>query len=354
MMKVFVFESVTGGGHLGKAPPPGSLCREGAAMLAALAQDFARLDGCNVWAMRDARLPRLAAKEWPCEPQIEWYPVATAEATRRTFDTLARQADWTVVIAPELEGELLAWCQRVEAVGGRLLGPSPGVVALASDKEATCQRLSAAGVPVPPGITLQPGQRVPQGFGFPAVVKPCWGAGSQGVRMVQSPRAAQQAVAKLGVTCRLERFYPGQAASVAVLCGPASCRPLVPCTQRLSSDGRFRYRGGALPLPAPLARRAARLALRAVKSLPRPSGFLGVDLVLGSDRRGHEDVVIEINPRLTTSYVGLRQAAVCNLAGAMLAAVQGRPCRLCFRPIWVQFTAKGQTQIRHSSGGFPG
>jgi predicted ATP-grasp superfamily ATP-dependent carboligase len=55
-----------------------------------------------------------------------------------------------------------------------------------------------------------------------------------------------------------------------------------------------------------------------VATLPTPLGYLGVDLVLGDDPSGADDRVIEINPRLTTSYVGLRAAALCNLAEAML------------------------------------
>lgn len=350
-MKVFVFESLTGGGHLDDPVPCPSLCNEGAAMLAALVEDFSALDGVTVWAMRD---PRLRHVPWPLAARIRWQEALTAGAARQTFDTLARQADWTVVIAPELEGELLAWCRRVEAAGGRLLGPPPAVVALASDKDATCRHLAAAGIRVPAGIVLAPGQPLPRGVPFPAMVKPCWGAGSQGVQIAPDARAVKKAVARLGVPCRLEELCAGRPASVAVLCGPGICRPLPPCTQRLSRDGRFRYLGGTLPLPSPWARRAARLAKQAVASLPQPAGFLGVDLVLGADRRGRDDVVIEINPRLTTSYIGLRRAAVSNLAGAMLAAVQGRQCRLCFRRMYVQFTAKGQTKVRHSSGYFAG
>jgi predicted ATP-grasp superfamily ATP-dependent carboligase len=43
--------------------------------------------------------------------------------------------------------------------------------------------------------------------------------------------------------------------------------------------------------------------------LPQPLGYLGVDLILGEDGNGAVDCVVEINPRLTTSYVGLQAAA---------------------------------------------
>ena len=41
--------------------------------------------------------------------------------------------------------------------------------------------------------------------------------------------------------------------------------------------------------------------------------------------------VIEINPRLTTSYVGLRALASCNLAAALLNVVAGQKPRLTWR-----------------------
>ena len=51
-------------------------------------------------------------------------------------------------------------------------------------------------------------------------------------------------------------------------------------------------------------------------------GYVGVDIVLGDAPDGSADWVIEINPRLTTSYVGLRALARGNLAGVLLAVVQ--------------------------------
>ena len=61
--------------------------------------------------------------------------------------------------------------------------------------------------------------------------------------------------------------------------------------------------------------------------MPPTVGYVGVDLVLGREPDGSEDVVIEINPRLTTSYVGLRAAARTNLAEAMWQVAQGETQR---------------------------
>src|SRR5690606_6738890 len=131
--------------------------------------------------------------------------------------------------------------------------------------------------------------------------------GSLGVQLV----TAFDEVEKVSEPSRLELYCPGQAASVAFLCGPAGNVPLRACGQRISGERNFVYEGGLLPLPALLEDRALRLAAAAVNSLGPTCGYVGVDLVLGAEESA--DVVIEINPRLTTSYVGLRAAARSNL-----------------------------------------
>jgi predicted ATP-grasp superfamily ATP-dependent carboligase len=335
-MQVFVYEFVTGGGFLGEASgerPPESLLCEGTAMLAALADDFAALDEVEVATLQDGRWGDFES------PGVLVRPVHSVDEEAHAFDELAASADWTAVIAPEISGSLLERCRRVETAGGRLLGPEPAVVELASDKHITAEHLARAGIPAPEGRPLEPGEPLPADFPYPAVLKPRLGAGSLLVERI----GGAEALAEVAFPCRLERFCPGLAVSAAMLCGPAEQVALPPCEQRLSQDGRFTYQGGRLPLCDHLADRATELARRAVESLPQPTGYLGVDLVLGDHRDGRDDRVIEINPRLTTSYVGLRAAAEggVNLAGAMLAVREGRRTTLAFRSGRIQFEPDG-------------
>jgi predicted ATP-grasp superfamily ATP-dependent carboligase len=58
---------------------------------------------------------------------------------------------------------------------------------------------------------------------------------------------------------------------------------------------------------------ALELACAAVSLVPGLKGYVGVDLVLTDN--GVQ--LIEINPRLTTSYIGLRQVVRTNLAQAI-------------------------------------
>jgi predicted ATP-grasp superfamily ATP-dependent carboligase len=85
------------------------------------------------------------------------------------------------------------------------------------------------------------------------------------------------------------------------------------------------YRGGRLPLNPELHAAAADLAGRAVEAVPGLRGYVGVDLLLLNHPPGRIGLVIEINPRLTTSYVGLRRLARFNVMRAMLAVLEGKP-----------------------------
>jgi predicted ATP-grasp superfamily ATP-dependent carboligase len=140
----------------------------------------------------------------------------------------------------------------------------------------------------------------------------------------------------------LQRFVPGQATSVVFLIGPKQRLSLLPASQNLSDHGRFHYRGGTVPLPAELADRACRLAKQAIEQIPGLLGYVGVDLVLGSASDGSQDSVIEINPRLTTSYIGLRALAETNLAEALLSVVVGSQTALKWRSGQVHFCTDGK------------
>lgn len=352
-MRIALYEHTTGGGRYSHAADPDSAPHalasaepaiptgfevEGLAMVLALAEDFTRA-GAAVELLWD-----VAAESNIGPPAATLRTVASLADRDRQLAQAAATADWTVLIAPELDGALAEVCRAVDAAGARRLGPSVEFVAVATDKHRTAVALAARGIPAPEGRLLERGERLPRDFSYPAVWKPCDGAGSHEVRLV--PRAGAllewNPPLRPDARRRLERFCPGLPASVAVLCGPGQYVPLTPCRQLLASDGTFAYQGGAWPLAGDLVERAQHLAVEAVAAIPGALGYVGVDLVLGADAQGSEDVVIEINPRLTTSYVGLREAYETNLAQAMLAIAAGQEISLHLRDVdELEFTAAG-------------
>ncbi len=324
---------------------------EGLAMVRAVAEDFSKLPG---WQVRVPRAIELAS-ETPAQVPWTW-----VETEGKFEDFLAREAnvaDVSLVIAPECGGLLQHRAQTVVAAGGKLLGPCPEWITLASDKTAVMARLSAIGICIPRGVCGTLRSLAEHSWNFPVVLKPNDGAGSADVQLVRD-RSQLQALLHLReqparletlpVLWRCEEFISGQAASVAVLCGNSSQLTLRPSTQNIVFDeeGRATYRGGSLSLSPALESRAGVLAGSTIRALPPTNGYIGIDLILGEAADGSQDTVIEVNPRLTTSYLGLRAATDDSLADAMWRIAQGETVNIAWRPNIVEFTKQGQVTSR--------
>jgi predicted ATP-grasp superfamily ATP-dependent carboligase len=256
--------------------------------------------------------------------RIRVFPLAKEE-TPLAFRGHAGSADYSLIIAPETDGILATYCQWVEAAGGRLLGPCSHAVQLTGDKLALAKWLGERGISTPSTFSISQwdgGKALP----FPRVVKPRHGAGSLATFVLQSQSEMANClriVEEEGWRGEMimQPLLPGNAASVACLAGPSGTWVLPAAAQTLSDDGRFRYLGGRIPLEPALCRRADEIARRIAASNAGFQGYFGMDLLLGDSPE--QDAVIEINPRLTTSYIGIRALARFNVAKAWLSIVQG-------------------------------
>jgi hypothetical protein len=154
-------------------------------------------------------------------------------------------------------------------------------------------------------------------------------------------------------TCIFQPLVLGRHASVSFLIGPNQIIPLRPCYQNLSGDGRYKYLGGQCPIDSSREQRAISLGEKAVKCVAGLAGYVGVDMVLGHDPEGYLDHAIEINPRLTTSYVGLRVLADFNIAQAMIDVVEGRRVDYVkWKPGRVRFWPDGRTEYDPAAAAF--
>ncbi|WP_254509570.1 ATP-grasp domain-containing protein [Anatilimnocola floriformis] len=331
LRNIFLYEFLTGGGSwfVSSDPPSGSLLAEGKAMRDALAADIAAISSVDcVHLFHDIRLPP------PQIPKQQLHLINDGAEKLNAFVRLACENLPAVLIAPEFDENLHTIAGLYQCFRGLLLSPEQHVIESCGDKQRSCDHLEAHGFCVPNGTSWLSEARPNEldASLLPAVLKPNDGCGSQGVQMIESLEELAAVDLSSATTWRLEKYHPGTHVSTSVLTGPLGVLPLQPCTQRLSDDGRFTYLGGATPIPEQLAERAKKLAQAAAETLLPCRGYLGIDMVLGSAEDGSQDVVIEINPRLTTSYLVLRQACEQNLAEAMLQWALGEPVTLTWRP----------------------
>lgn len=302
-MKLLVYEYCCATG-LGRSPvdPAHSLFREGLAMRNSLAEDFAQVPGVSVLTL-DGN---------------------TVEAEPDEFQSRIQQADAAVVIAPEFDDLLADRVEWVRHAGRFALNCSREAIHLCADKSELAQHWESRGIRTPQ--TRLAGDE-PQNW--PCVWKPRFGAGSTATRLLQNTSEAAEYhhdfASEPLARCRVEQeFIRGLPCSLSFLCGPAGLLPLTASCQQLSRDGRFQYQGGWLPLPLEWQQRAERVAQAALAEIPGLLGYVGVDLLLGDTADGRADFAIEINPRLTTSYLGLRALSQVNLAEQMWAIAQGK------------------------------
>ena len=302
---------------------PAGLITEGRLMLEALADDAFQLAKCEVTLLTDSLLP--AASKLCLPVGVRRRKVAGGEELAALLDT-ARDADAVILVAPETAGVLESRLSLLHTagIGDRVIGGPKGFVATAADKHATCGQLAAAGVPVPAGRTLEAGEQLPVGFRLPAVIKARSSAGCDGLQLLHTATDFQPPAGP----ARLEALVPGTPASLACLCGLGGITPLLPLEQLFDGEGMPTFRG-LRPLAADLRPRAEQLAVRAVEALAlgtcsRPRGWVGVDMLMGLRTDGRDDRVIEINPRLTTSFVGLRRGQAGGLVRPLLEQAAGR------------------------------
>jgi predicted ATP-grasp superfamily ATP-dependent carboligase len=177
--------------------------------------------------------------------------------------------------------------------GRCLLGCRPEAVRVAGSKLATTRALAARGVPVVPTFALADS---PADLPGPWAVKPDDGAGCDGLEVVPDRAAAL-------------------ALSLSLLCARGAPVLLACNRQRLGRhDGHITLDAILVNDVADTGGALARLARGVADAIPGLWGYVGVDLVQGPDG----PLVLEVNPRLTTSYCGLRAALGCNTAALVV------------------------------------
>ena len=311
-------------------PLPLNLAIQGGAMMRAAAEDFL-VAGCRVATLIDGRCRHIAPQS------VETTLVEHAADIAGQIIKAAGKCDAALIIAPETGGLLFELVDRLNASGVRVLNAQAPAIAVCTDKLETYAHLVACGVVTPMTIgadVWQEGWAKSDG-GEPDiyVLKPRDGVGCEDTEVIDGP-ALQQRIDRGRATGEdlseliVQPFCRGESVSAGVLIRPDDVIVMPPGRQRVRGSSRLSYGGNTWPLPTALASRAAALAAQAVDAIPGLEGYVGVDMMLANHNASHDadgsaadgvesvdgDVVIDINPRLTMSFVALRRMATKDVA----------------------------------------
>lgn len=286
-----------------------------------------RLAGYTVATLLDSRI---AALNPPLEADAVT-SVSLADEVDGAVKAAAGNVDAALVIAPEANGMLQSLVESVQEAGAVSLNCESRVIGEASYKPALWGRGKRLGLAVPETLLLDAQddtelvkRMVQNTFGFPFVVKPVVGEDCGGLMLVKDERqlaAALERIRREWPAWRFmaQKYVDGMAASVSVLSTGREALPVSLNWQDTAlgpPESDSTYGGGFVPFDSPLKAEAFDAAKRLVESYRGLRGYVGVDMVLTQDK----PVVIEVNPRLTVSAVGLASVAGFNLAQAIFDA----------------------------------
>jgi predicted ATP-grasp superfamily ATP-dependent carboligase len=223
------------------------------------------------------------------------------------IERIAPSCDMGLVIAPD---HLLARFTQILELYTHNLGCGFMTVALCANKVQTEKILRSHDVPVPAEASA--GKRV---------IKPVKGCGAQGVRISDGPTGAGEFS---------QQFIVGEHYSVSIVASRVvgdACLyfsgkpPLVLAVNRqcieTGSDGALHYRGGETPVHPAREAEITRVAKNVVEVLGC-QGYCGVDVVVAD-----KVYVVDVNPRITTSLVGIAACMKEEIADILVAASKG-------------------------------
>lgn len=313
-MKILVFEYITGGGFAGQSLPAG-LAAEGGLMLQALLQELKALPGIELSVMLDSRCQRPNLLTEAEVVRIDHPDI------RVVLPKLLAGSDCFWPIAPETDGILQTLAELAAANRTPALLSDPATLAICADKLASYRVFCAQGLPAVPTRRLSDDLGDWRGR---LVVKPVDGVGCEGARLLavdqfhdwrdRCPDPARYVV---------QPYCEGRPSSLSALFAGGRAWLLSVNRQRIEVvDGGFALRGCRVNVAVAARSLYQGWLDRLAAGLPGLFGYVGVDWLETADGGGQ---LLEINPRLTSSYAGLGRAIGINVAEQVLRCLDGAP-----------------------------
>jgi tyramine---L-glutamate ligase len=329
-MKILVFEYITGGGF-NKQELPDSLASEGRLMLQALLDNLRSSaehgNGIAVVVMLDHRVNGSINTAG-----FDTIIINPEQNSHEEFARLALHCDAAWPIAPEFDGILQTLCQIVELSGKRLLTSPASAVAITGNKFNTYQHLKQYDIAtVPTRMFISDTRQLAQALvelnsANPTckveewLVKPVDGAGCADSYILTDQLDFEQIRSRQGHYV-IQPHIQGKKTSLSCLFKQGSGWLVCANLQQFDIiNQQYHLSKIIVNLDSDLSGYQG-LVNTIAHALPELWGYAGIDLIETPDGI----LVLEINPRLTTSFVGINAALGINVAENVLQLLAGKP-----------------------------
>ena len=351
-MKILVFEYITGGGF-NKQELPDSLASEGRLMLQAL------LDNLHSHAEHEdeSDLELVVMLDDRVNGSINTAGFDTViikpeQNSHEEFARLVLHCDAVWPIAPEFDGILQTLCQTVECLGKRLLTSPVRAVAITGNKLNTYQYLKRHHIVTVPTRTFtnatwvgdsdtqhlaqelaqlssaSPTCKVEQWL-----VKPVDGVGCADSYILTDRQDFEQMHSRKGQYV-IQPHIQGNKTSLSCLFKHGIGWLLCANLQQFDIIKQQYHLSKIIVNHDSDPSVYQDLVDNIANALPELWGYVGIDLI----ETPEQQLVLEINPRLTTSFVGINAALGINVAENVLQLLEGKPCikAVCNQPVTIK------------------
>jgi tyramine---L-glutamate ligase len=314
-MKILIFEYINGGGLANTELPPG-LAHEGWLMLKTLLADLIASGEHELSVLLDQR-----CLDMDLSAGVTRIVVTPEDDVLTVFANAVQDCDAVLPIAPETEEILWTLCRTVEKSGKQLLASSSDAVEQTADKLTTFKILSEHGIPTIPSYRLD---KYPHFYsiGDGAVIKARDGAGCENCFVCLTEEDFERLLISVHHPKHyvIQPFISGIALSVSALFKEGTGQLICINHQYINIHDNQRLKLVACDVNYQLETAPFQAIVDQLATVfPGLWGYIGIDLI----KRDDQLLIVEINPRLTSSYVGIRDALGINVAAQMLKLIDG-------------------------------
>ncbi len=324
---LFIFEFVSGGGF-NKIDIPVSLFCEGFAMLRSIIEDFKELN-FNITILLDRRIQLLSYLLKVDQINI----VNKTSNYLKKFTKSVEKNEYCYIIAPEFSEILYNLTNIVKVKNKNLLSVNLSGIKLATHKFKTFEFFNKNHINTPKTYLIPHVENhfdrdfiieMFRRFNCPVVIKQEDGVGAEGIFYIETEEQIHKLFTDPEEKLEREKDYilqeyiEGEHLSVSLIGTPSIPIILSINAQNVdltTKNNKSKYFGGYTPIENFKEIKQELLKIFNKLNLSDLPSYYGIDFIRKRDGKIY---FIEINPRLTTSYIGIRNIIDCNPAKLIL------------------------------------
>jgi predicted ATP-grasp superfamily ATP-dependent carboligase len=309
-MKLFIYEHITSGAYIDQALPT-KLLQEGAEMLISIINDALEIEDLDITILTDYRLRSSDCFQQVKSPKLTQLSNKTSTDYQTHWLLSLQTNDIVLIIAPETDQTLLKLHLSALSHNANIIGCMPEEIEISSNKKVCSQVLSQHQLSTPQTVVAidWPTQAFNSSTGY--IIKPIDGAGCVDTYSVNSRHDVETHIAQLNkhqcTQTIIQQQIRGKHMSLTLLFAHNLVEVLSINQQLINQVD------GVLILTGLIVNEfwdSTQLSLSHVNNLARQlklalpglEGLVGVDIIVSNDAVH----IIDVNPRVTTAYTGLK------------------------------------------------